>query len=256
MAALTDGQSVLAQVAIGLLLGLVLTLALRALRSTASRPLPGERLMLVTAHPDDEAMFFAPMLFANRAVSGSAMKQRVNVMCLSTGDADGLGRMRRKELVAACAVLGVKKEGVHVYDDAKLRDGMDTHWDEAYIAKLVKSEVTKYKIDTIITFDAHGVSGHANHRAIARAIAGMVLEQQLPSTRVFALESVGFVRKFLGVLDGFFSSYSEWFFVTPPGGIADTWTAMSKHKSQFVLFRKAFLIFSRFTYVNTLVELS
>ena len=47
----------------------------------------GERgVLLVTAHPDDEAMFFVPTILALQARS-----VRVHVLCLSTGEFDGLG---------------------------------------------------------------------------------------------------------------------------------------------------------------------
>jgi LmbE family N-acetylglucosaminyl deacetylase len=97
-------------------------------------------VLLVTAHPDDEAMFFAPSL-AHFAACGSGVavlclsngaallpcravqrEGRASLSCLSAsvkhpsrlrlapraGNADGLGRVREKELVAACARLQVR----------------------------------------------------------------------------------------------------------------------------------------------------
>lgn len=42
---------------------------------------PGSRVLLVTAHPDDEAMFFAPAL-----LSMASAGVQVHVLCLSTGE--------------------------------------------------------------------------------------------------------------------------------------------------------------------------
>ena len=50
-----------------------------------------EIVLLVIAHPDDEAMFFVPML-----VRMKQKKVRLCVLCLSTGDAAGLGAIRFK----------------------------------------------------------------------------------------------------------------------------------------------------------------
>jgi N-acetylglucosaminylphosphatidylinositol deacetylase len=67
---------------------------------------PGQspRILLLTAHPDDEAMFFAPTLLAL-----STHEPPINVysLCLSTGDADGLGKIRVKEYEKSHDVLGI-----------------------------------------------------------------------------------------------------------------------------------------------------
>lgn len=59
-------------------------------------------ILLVTAHPDDECMFFTPSVrhFVGRG-------DRVDLICLSTGNFDGLGELRRKELVKSALILGI-----------------------------------------------------------------------------------------------------------------------------------------------------
>eukprot|EP01043_Picozoa_sp_COSAG02_P095334 COSAG02_NODE_31709_length_528_cov_10.728868_1_plen_48_part_10 len=47
----------------------------------------------MTAHPDDESMFFGPALLCRHG------GQQVKLLCLSTGNADGLGETRKQELV-------------------------------------------------------------------------------------------------------------------------------------------------------------
>lgn len=65
----------------------------------------GRRVCLLIAHPDDEAMFFAPaVLSLTRPASGNS----VRILCLSTGDADGLGDTRRRELRKSARLLGVR----------------------------------------------------------------------------------------------------------------------------------------------------
>jgi N-acetylglucosaminylphosphatidylinositol deacetylase len=94
---------------------LVLALVLAALYSFLSPANPGtfaapglratirnERVLLLTAHPDDECLFFAPTVLTLRA-RGAA----VHNLCLSVGDAEGLGEVRRSELNASLDILGI-----------------------------------------------------------------------------------------------------------------------------------------------------
>lgn len=69
------------------------------------------RILLLTAHPDDECMFFAPTLLglakSVHRVSGPDRLLEIFSLCLSVGNADGLGTIRRDELGRSLDVLGV-----------------------------------------------------------------------------------------------------------------------------------------------------
>jgi len=66
---------------------------------------------LVVAHPDDECMFFSPAMESiRRYCSKNSESLRMTLVCLSTGDAFGLGRVRAKELVGSCRTYEVRKE--------------------------------------------------------------------------------------------------------------------------------------------------
>jgi N-acetylglucosaminylphosphatidylinositol deacetylase len=102
---------------------------------SASFPtLQNKRILLLIAHPDDEAMFFAPTLLAlTRPDNGNHVK----ILCLSsgkelhnqlhgtaanigcaTGDADGLGEVRKKELIKSGLQLGVgSKDDILIIED-------------------------------------------------------------------------------------------------------------------------------------------
>jgi hypothetical protein len=60
------------------------------------------RILLLTAHPDDESLFFAPTILA--LVNQDT---ELHLMCLSDGDADGIGHLRSKEIEDSWDVLGV-----------------------------------------------------------------------------------------------------------------------------------------------------
>ena len=93
---------------------LLASLAVRPLR-LSSNPFNGvgqlTRVLLLTAHPDDECMFFAPTLLGLLAsatgTSRSEITPEIFSLCLSVGNADGLGYIRRDELGRSLDVLGV-----------------------------------------------------------------------------------------------------------------------------------------------------
>lgn len=88
-----------------------------------------ERILLLTAHPDDECMFFAPSILSlntrppssheGEAPNNIASKKSTELfsLCLSTGDADGLGKLRRKELEQSLHILGIPPTNSWVIDN-------------------------------------------------------------------------------------------------------------------------------------------
>ncbi|XP_042612560.1 N-acetylglucosaminyl-phosphatidylinositol de-N-acetylase-like [Cyprinus carpio] len=70
------------------------------------------RALLVTAHPDDECMFFAPTVL--KLVESHAA---LYLLCLSTGNYNNQGLQRKRELLDSCAVLGIPSDHVTIIDD-------------------------------------------------------------------------------------------------------------------------------------------
>ena len=213
-------------------------------------------VLFVTAHPDDEAMFFVP------TIRNLAPAHDLSLLCLSSGDADGLGEVRKKELVKAGAVLGFETSAVRVVEHEGLPDGMRTEWSPELVAEIVEREVRAREIDVIITFDVHGVSGHWNHIAVHHGVRQMLKRQQqgqgrqcdtTPRVRAFALVTTGILRKYLGLLDAPLSVLSERCYASIDPAL--NYRAMQAHFSQFVWYRRLFVLFSRYTFLNTLVEM-
>lgn len=75
-------------------------------------------VVLVIAHPDDEAMFFGPTI-----TSLTVNKRDVHILCLSTGNYDGLGHVRTKELIQSCATMGIDRSNVTVLDERCVSQG-------------------------------------------------------------------------------------------------------------------------------------
>jgi len=70
-----------------------------------------KQYLIITAHPDDEIMFFAPTIIGLR-------KQgfKVKILCLSTGNYDKKGEIREVEIKNCVKLLGVTEENVTVLD--------------------------------------------------------------------------------------------------------------------------------------------
>jgi N-acetylglucosaminylphosphatidylinositol deacetylase len=228
---------------------------------------------LLTAHPDDECMFFAPTVLALRTASVEVFS-----LCLSVGNADGLGFERRSELEDSLDVLGVPKDKRWVIDHLELQDNFTATWDKALLASIIKPFVVDNNISLqILTFDEYGVSSHPNHRSLPFGVAH--LQSNLPSPpRVLTLVTVPLVPKYIGPLAAAYANelawlhtVTNWFskaqkdenksselastFVSSPMGYLTAHRAMRAHRSQLVWFRHLYVLFSRYMWVNDWVEL-
>lgn len=200
--------------------------------------LKGKKILLLTAHPDDESMFFIPFL-------SYFSHSNINLLCLTSGNAAGLGKVREKELELASKFLKINK--VDIINSPELQDSMTIDWDSSSIIKVLSSYLNKEHIDAILTFDDYGVSGHANHRAINRALKQN--RSAFQHIQMWELESTNIFRKYIGLFDIIFSSQSN--YATVNFNPVYTWKAMATHYSQFVWYRKLFVLFSRYAYLNT-----
>jgi N-acetylglucosaminylphosphatidylinositol deacetylase len=210
----------------------------------------GTRVMVVTAHPDDECMFFSPTV-----VGLQRRGYNVHVLCLSEGNYDGLGSIRREELVASAGVLGIPIERVAVLDNEATRDHPTRVWPAALVAQLVEKYVDEWGIGAIVTFDKYGVSGHVNHMAVHH---GVVHYSATSNVRVYTLDSIPLVRKYLSFADTLFSrplltlDSDDMLFVSTPSEYKTAVKAMLRHSSQMVWFRWLYIIFSRYMVINVL----
>ncbi|KAK4187171.1 putative N-acetylglucosaminyl-phosphatidylinositol de-N-acetylase [Podospora australis] len=255
--------------------------------STRFPALQNKRICLLIAHPDDEAMFFAPTVLAlARPEAGNHVK----ILCLSSGDADGLGETRKKELAKSGMVLGLRSaDDVFVVEKPEFRDSITTTWDASKIAALMCStfapNLAKSRkadtapaasIDVLITFDSGGVSSHPNHISLFHGAKKFVAELVAgkpgwkPPVDLYTLTSVPMIRKYSAFLD-LPATLASWafgadkrdkkrpgglVFVNGPGGhgsFTTAWKAMTTaHKSQMVWFRYGWISLSRYMYMNDL----
>ncbi|XP_034216138.1 N-acetylglucosaminyl-phosphatidylinositol de-N-acetylase isoform X2 [Prunus dulcis] len=183
-------------------------------------------VLLVVAHPDDESMFFTP------TINYLTMRgHNIHILCLSIGDADGKGITRKEELYQASAILKVPHQQVKVLDHPDLQ---------------------------IITFDNYGVSGHCNHRDVHYGVMKLLHASSQRKIEAWELVSTNVFRKYSGPVDIWLSSLypmqcsHELLHCLLNEQPRKSFRAMAQHSSQWVWFRKLFVGFSSYTYVNTL----
>ncbi|XP_049879163.1 N-acetylglucosaminyl-phosphatidylinositol de-N-acetylase [Pectinophora gossypiella] len=225
----------------------------RRLPTRTRGALKTKRVLMVVAHPDDECMFFGPTIF--RLCEQGA---DVHVLCLTNGNYEGKGQIRRSELWDACKELGVPGQNICLIMDTRLRDDPKCQWPVPIVAKLIQHRLESLDIDTLVTFDRGGISSHPNHSAVFYAVAYMFVEKLVPKRcTVYTLDSVNVLRKYIAFLDlplSFVLSSKRYFL---------RWTesrrvvrAMKRHKSQMVWFRHLYVMFSRYMVINTLRRIS
>ena len=252
--------------------------------------------VIVVAHPDDESMFFVPTIYAMRQHSRAAV---LWLLCLTTGDYDGLGKVRSKELVRTGKdILGF--DNVLLCDDDKIRDDPKQAWDIRHAASLIQRTLQnalhendsdkKFSKIELITFDEMGVSGHINHRdtyLACRALRFQRLSRQewnpkyetLPPLEMWSLISeTNVLQKYIPMLAWMYLLLT-WCGIMQQSTTTTTmspktankaqphecmmiihrlhypnlnWRAMASHASQFVWYRRLFVVFSSYTYVNYL----
>ncbi|XP_077167320.1 N-acetylglucosaminyl-phosphatidylinositol de-N-acetylase [Paroedura picta] len=209
------------------------------------------RALLVTAHPDDETMFFAPSIL-------KLAQARLWLLCASTGNYYNHGAIRKEELLKSCAVLGIPLSNVTVINHRDLPDHPSVEWDTSLLSALILKHVETNHINLVLTFDIGGVSGHTNHKSLYTAIRHLHSEKKLPEgCRVLTLETVSLFRKYLSVLDLPISCLHsrDVLFVLTREEAETAQRAMRCHRSQLLWFRRLYMFFSRYMVVNSLRSL-
>ena len=210
---------------------------------------------LLIAHPDDECMFFGPVILD--------MMRRHNafVLCLTSGNFYGLGQVRKKELKASCEKL-MNGPTVEVVDEPDKMPDAPTNekWDRKRCLHHIKSFLAKHSIDKLITFDHRGVSSHANHCLLSEIVRTELLkEDRFRSLEAYELVTVNVVRKYSFLFDLILSLIDKArdgrrVFISV-SSVTDYFTAlgaMFEHKSQLLWFRYIYLFTSRYLVLNTL----
>ncbi|KAG9153629.1 hypothetical protein Leryth_008562 [Lithospermum erythrorhizon] len=160
-------------------------------------------------------------------------------------------------------LLQIPPNHVKVLDHPDLQDGFGSTWNSDVLAKIISKEIDMQSIDLIITFDNYGVSGHCNHRDVHQGVIRSLHEESMRNVEVWELVSTNILRKYSGAIDIWLSIFFAKYQGHPDFQLKcllnenprKTYAAMAQHKSQWIWFRKLFVAFSSYTYVNTLKKI-
>ncbi len=132
-------------------------------------------LLIFTAHPDDELLWFGGTLPTYAAELG----KNVQLVCMTVGE-----RQRMNELLDALWTCGMKNyPEIGGFPDKRVTESREAFaaWGGAKkrIYPYVTGMIRKYKPDVVLTQDLNGEYGHGAHKAIAKAvIQGVELASQ------------------------------------------------------------------------------
>jgi len=143
--------------------------------------MPGQRLLALFAHPDDEAFPVGGSLAAH-----AARGVEIRLVTATSGEEgeirqDGaatretLGSIRRVELSCAVQALGLAGHRVLGYRDSGMAGTEPNSYPNAYInvpdeemVEQLVEEIRRFQPQVVLTFEPGGLYGHPDHIAISR----------------------------------------------------------------------------------------
>lgn len=170
--------------------------------------LTNSHIILLTAHPDDESMFFTPTITELTKLN---YNNTFHLICLSNGDFDGLGSIRANELLKAANFLNI--DSVKILDFV---DDINNFWNTNEIITSMKNEINLIKDQfnilndnelILLTFDKDGVSNHPNHKSIYLAVKEF---NKTFKIRSYSLKSWNLILKYSGILFSSFEVAMKW----------------------------------------------
>ena len=212
-----------------------------------------KNVCIIVAHPDDEVMFFGPII---RYMS-SFKTNRMHVLCLTTGNYYGLGRTRTIEMKESCHHLiqsGFKWnifEDLEIIDEPTLPDHPTAAWNKELCSKIISNYIGRKKIDILISFDEHGISSHPNHCVLNELLVRIKENSEFSSLKFFKLKTVNLFRKYMFLFDLIPTFMADIFLkdrknsltvVSSYHDFVITIKSMMKHRSQLVWFRWLYIL--------------
>lgn len=206
-----------------------------------------KNVLFLTAHPDDETMFFAPTI-----INLKAKNKNIHILCLSNGNHEGLGKERTEEMVNCVKAFDINSDNLRISD---FEDGPGNNWNLIEVAKDITKSIKEWNIDTIITFDQDGVSGHTNHKSCFHSLRHFLISNEDLKLQAYSLKSINSIVQYTGPYKVNDNKKEENKIIFRSTKFRKTWKVMAQHKSQFTWYRKTSIILSQYTFVNELIKL-
>jgi LmbE family N-acetylglucosaminyl deacetylase len=204
----------------------------------------------VWAHPDDEAYLSAALMALARHAG-----QRVVVVTATAGERGTddpvrwpparLARLRRREMAASLAAVGVHEHHWLGYADGECADVP-----EAVAVAAIARIVDDVQPDTIVTFGPDGMTGHPDHCAVS-AWTTAVWQHHRPEARLWYATLLDSFHEEWGRLNDSVGVFGD---QIPPSTPADE-AAFAIHCDGWLLERKHAALRGHASQVRSLVEL-
>jgi N-acetylglucosaminylphosphatidylinositol deacetylase len=221
-----------------------------------SQKISSKNICIIIAHPDDECMFFGPIIRQLNSFSN-----RFYILCMTNGNFYGKGDLRATELESSCQTLISNKNliDLKLVNESQLPDHPKYEWNKNLCTKIINDYVKSNSIDMIVSFDKDGISSHLNHCFLYKILKSIDLNNQVD---IYSLETVGIIRKYSFGFDlittFLFNSASDkrLIAISSPSDYLITFRAMMKHQTQLMWFRWIYIITSRYMIINSLKKIS
>jgi len=125
-----------------------------------------ERILMLVAHPDDEALFGFHDLFYND----------VTVICFT----NGTNKVRRAEFELSAKTFGFKPHMLNYRDSEDGTRRPDTWQASGFYEKHIMNLVKNNTYDMVVSHDANGEYGHIQHRQTHVTAIAIAATLQLP----------------------------------------------------------------------------
>lgn len=206
-----------------------------------------KNICLLIAHPDDECMFFGPIL---RLIS--KQNNKIFILCMTNGNYYGKGTERQQELKQSCSNL-IGTHSLEIINEPSLPDDQKIEWNSQLCSKIISDYLSLNNIDQLITFDQNGVSSHLNHCYLNKIVK--LLDKK---PEIYCLKTIFMLRKYTFLFDLLPSLVYNHFIkqnviaVNTPIDYLVTFKSMMKHKTQLMWFRWIYIVTSSYMFINNL----
>ncbi len=161
-------------------------------------PFLGKKILVVTAHPDDETYFAGAL---RQAVESGG---EVRLVCGTLGEngrsylayeceADQLQRIRHAELLASATAIGISQVEIGGYPDGSLSEHVES------FMRQIENAIQNYQPDIVLGYGPDGYTGHMDHVA-AYTAAVRAAETHNALYAAFALPPEPYRTELMGLL--------------------------------------------------------
>tara|TARA_B100000315_G_scaffold247044_1_gene275183 strand:+ start:1423 stop:2283 length:861 start_codon:yes stop_codon:yes gene_type:complete len=143
--------------------------------------MPGFRLLVCFAHPDDEAFPVGGALAAHAArgvdirLVTATLGEEGEIRQEGAATRESLASVRREELACSVRTLGLSSSQVLDYRDSGMpgtpsnrHPNAFINADDAEVVEYLVAEIRRFRPQVVLTFEPGGLSGHPDHIAVSR----------------------------------------------------------------------------------------